>query len=72
VFNSPITKSSNRQINIVVWWAKATKENKKASIFWCSVQLHRVAILFVTTGECKMIVLVWGVKSAKILLVGDK
>jgi len=47
--------------------AKANKENKKASIFWCSVELHRVAILFATIGECKMIVFVWGIKSAKIV-----
>jgi hypothetical protein len=50
--------------------AQANKENKKASKF-CSVELHRVAIVFATTGECKMIVLVWGVKSAKLVLVGD-
>jgi hypothetical protein len=35
---------------------EANKENKKASIFWCSVELHRVAILFATAGECKRIV----------------
>jgi hypothetical protein len=44
---------------------QANKENKKASIFWRSVELHRVAILFATAGECKKIVLVWGVRSAK-------
>jgi hypothetical protein len=46
-------------------------KNKKASIFWCSVELHRVAILFATEGDCNMIVLVWGVRSAKIVLVGE-
>jgi hypothetical protein len=65
VFKSPITKFSNGKINIVDWWTKAKKENKKASIFWCSVEIHRVAILFATAGECKRIVLVWGVRSAK-------
>jgi hypothetical protein len=44
---------------------QTNKENNKASIFWCSVELHRVAILFATAGECKRIVLVWGVISPK-------
>jgi len=44
---------------------QANKENKKARIFWCSVELHRVTILFATTGECNRIVLVWGVRSPK-------
>jgi hypothetical protein len=35
------------------------------------ILVYIVAILFATTGECKMIVSVWGVKSAKIVLVGD-
>jgi hypothetical protein len=48
---------------------QANNENNTASIFWCSVELHRVAILFATTGECKRIVLVWGFESAKIVLV---
>jgi hypothetical protein len=49
---------------------RQTKKTGKPAYFGVLLNF-RVAILFATAGECKMIVVVWGVRSAKIVLVGE-
>jgi hypothetical protein len=43
---------------------KPTKKTRKRAYFGVLMNF-RVAILFATAGECKRIVLVWGVTSTK-------